>query len=420
MPAKPPVSFEVTFPREEALRAFLKVKLEADAYRDLAWELLDGSEAPLYAPKPPAVAECYFPNGDAPIAVRVTVLRYGMPTDLRIEIGDRSIGNQLKKQLLEIAAKYKKDADSELLHSKTYKEIDRILAGYRLTYDDVRHLGKPLPRPAIEKLMALCDKAPSGTAMGIHILVTEVARPDREFVARWLVEEFKKPRASDQLGVRIYDIAVPAIGDELIRIIENRRFGDRRGSICMSLAKIKHKRAAEVIASVLGQDGCTIWAIRCLGKLKATQYADDIRTYLRDKDPDVRREAKKTLNKLGFAVDPPPPPVHVVTGRRSVPKGLEEWSSNLDFEELESTLKSLARSVTTGFAATEIAEVVGVAEGLPVEKTKAFRFPITAGGKKSDLLLVIFMDDEDSPDLRVHAEPVVIRKFETALEKNKR
>ena len=260
-------------------------------------------------------------SGEPPIAVRVTVLRYGMPTDLRIEIGDKTVGNQLKKQLLEIAAKHKKDADAELQHSQTYREIDRILAGYGLTYDDVRHLGKPLPRPAIEKLMTLCEKAPSGTAMGIHILLTEVARPDREFVARWLVEEFKKPRASDQLGVRIYDIAVPAIGDELVKIIENRRFGRRRGSICMALAKVKHKRAAEVIASVLEEDGCTIWAIRCLAKLKATQYVDDIRKYLRDRDSDVRREAKKTLNKLGFAVDPPPPPVHVVTGRRSVPQG---------------------------------------------------------------------------------------------------
>ena len=41
MPAKPAVSFEVTFPREEALGAFLDVGLEADAYRNLAWELLD-------------------------------------------------------------------------------------------------------------------------------------------------------------------------------------------------------------------------------------------------------------------------------------------------------------------------------------------------------------------------------------------
>jgi HEAT repeat protein len=358
-----------------------------------------------------------LPNRGAPIAVRVTVLRYGMPTDLRIEIGDRAIGNQLKKQLLEIAAKYKKEADAELQHSQTYQEIDRILAGYGLTYDDVRHLGKPLPSPAVQKLMALCEKAPSGTAMGIHILLTDVARPDRERVARWLVEEFKKPRASDQLGVRIYEIAVPAIGDELVKIIENRRFGERRGDLCMSLAKVKHKRAAEVIASVLEDDGCTIWAIRCLGKLKAREHADRIRKYLRDREPYIRREAKKTLGKLGFAVAPPPPPVHVVTGRRSIPKGLEEWSANLDLDQLEPALRSLSKCVSAGFGVTEIAEAVGVAENLAVQKTKTLRFPVTADGKKSDVWLVIFMDDEDSPDVRVHAEPAVIKKFSAIAEK---
>ena len=40
-------------------------------------------------------------------------------------------------------------------------------------------------------------------------------------------------------------------------------------------------------------------------------------------------------------------------------------------------------------------------------------FGIKSGGKASDVFMVIFMDDIDSPDLAIHAVPHIIEKLES-------
>jgi hypothetical protein len=415
----PAVSFKVTFPRGKACCALEDIGVDAKAFRDLDDELRRKASKPYEAPKPKATVECRYTASDSPAMVRVTVLRGPLPTELRIEVDDRKVGEKIRDELLRAARNYEQDAARELSHSQTYAELDKILARHGLVYHEVRYLKKPLPRPAIEAIMQLCKQTQQSTTIGLHMLLTEVAKPDREFVARWLIDEFKKEDGNDQLGVRLYEVAVPAIGDELIGIIQNRRYGDRRGDLCMSLAKTKHKRAAEVIASVLGEDGCTYWAIKCLGTLRATHYVDAIRKYLRDADPDVRREAKKTLKKLGFPVETPPQPVHLAKARRAIPKGLEEWSANLDIGELDPVLKSLSRCIHTGFGPNELLEVEGVVDEMKVNQTKVFCFPVASTDKKkSDLWVVIFMDDEDSPDLEIYAKSEIIREFAALVDKS--
>jgi hypothetical protein len=74
-------------------------------------------------------------------------------------------------------------------------------------------------------------------------------------------------------------------------------------------------------------------------------------------------------------------------------------------------LEKLAKRVERGFGAKEIAEVNGVLEDMKEEQTKVFRFPIVAEGKQTDLWLVIFMDDVDSPDLEIRSHPELIQKL---------
>ena len=80
--------------------------------------------------------------------------------------------------------------------------------------------------------------------------------------------------------------------------------------------------------------------------------------------------------------------------------------------ELVPTLNKLAKHVKSGFTGIEIAEIEGVAESMKPDQTRVFRFPVTfAGNKKSDLWIVIFMDDVDSPDLEVHGDAALIAKL---------
>ncbi len=118
---------------------------------------------------------------------------------------------------------------------------------------------------------------------------------------------------------------------------------------------------------------------------------------------------------MSYAVAPWPCPVHLVKTRKSLPKNLLEWSANLDFENLEPVLKSLAACIAEGFGAQEIAEVLGVAKETRPEQTKCFRFPMSTGGNPGEVWLAIFMDDINSPDLAIYAEPDVPAKFKAAV-----
>jgi hypothetical protein len=117
------------------------------------------------------------------------------------------------------------------------------------------------------------------------------------------------------------------------------------------------------------------------------------------------------MKKLGFPVEAPPPAVHLVKDRRSLPKELEEWSSNLDLSDLKPTLEKLGKCIENGFSVREIAEVVGVADEMKHNQTKFFCFPIISGDREIELWLELFMDDIDSPDLAIHSNPRVIQKF---------
>jgi hypothetical protein len=118
---------------------------------------------------------------------------------------------------------------------------------------------------------------------------------------------------------------------------------------------------------------------------------------------------------MGLPVATPPPPVHLVKNRRLFPKGLEEWSANLDMADLNPVLESVAKCINSGFGRQEIAEINGVVDDMNHDQTKAFCFPIIVEGKKSELGFVVFMDDIDSPDLEIHSSPRLIAKLSKVL-----
>lgn len=309
------------------------------------------------------------------------------------------------------------DPDHEALCSR----IDHILAMSNIVPEVVVRRDATLNRQTQEELMKLCEQA-HHTRRGLvywQFAFYQVPKPDRAFVAGWLLKRFASEvnsslRSSiDTVFLNQRGMILSEFADEVIRLLNDPSYGDCRSGMIYYLARLKHSQAAELIASVMDEGQLAWSALRGLGDLKAKQYEARVRKYLREPDSEIRLEAKRALKKMGCDVGKSPP-IHLVKGRKSVPKGLKEWSANLDFESLEPVLKSLASCVHDGFGSQEVAEVLSVTEETKPEHTKTFRFPINGG--MSELWVSVFMDDIDCPDLYVHSDPELIKKFATNVE----
>jgi hypothetical protein len=371
--------------------------------------------------KLPAVVTCSYFLSDVPVNVQITVLEFG---HLKIEAADAEIGKKMQAEISRYTAPNVGSVVADEEHKALYARIGKILEPDGVTPQDVEANKVTLSRRAQEGLMALCEQTHHAHRGKVYWQFTksQIPKEDRAFVARWLVKRFaleKDPCVRNDIETVFLnhrDLVLRELAEDVIQLINEPRYGVSRSGLIDMLPKTKHPRAADVIASVMDEDRLAWSALRSLGVLKAKQYEPRIRKYLRDADSEVRLEAKRALKKMGCLVETAPPPVHLVKNRKLLPKGLEEWSANLDFENLEPVLQTLTGCVDGGFGAQEIAEVVGVAEETRPEKTRAFRFSVTANGRKSELWVVVFMDDIDSPDLYVHGELELIKRFEATVD----
>ena len=337
------------------------------------------------------------------------------------EVDDEPIGRQIQKKAVRYSIENNGEALEEQEHKALFSKIDNILQRDGVTSSEIQRSCVNLSRQTLELLMRLCEEAAeTGRQNSVYWVFWHpvIAKTDKVFVSRWMVRFFeseKDPFERAQISVNLDKLAVPEIADDLIRLIKDRRYGDARGGLCTALAKTRDTRAAEVIASVLGQEDVTRWALECLGKLQAVQHLEEIKRYLRHPNSDISREAKKTMKKLGFPIELPPPAVHLIKNRRTVPKGLEEWSLNLDLGNLKPTLEKLGQCIDDGFGVREIDEVAGVADAMKHDQTKLFCFPIISDQREKELWLELFMDDIDSPDLSIHSVPEVVGRFSSLV-----
>jgi hypothetical protein len=308
-------------------------------------------------------------------------------------------------------------------HKTFQTRISGILKSGGIEPEVVVRREATLTRQAVEELMKLCEGGHHTCRGSVYwqFVIYQISRRDRSFVTRWLLKRFALEVNSalrsniETIFLNQRDLILREFADEVIQLLKEPRYGDCRSGMIYYLAKLKHPQAAELIASVMNEGQLAWSALRFLGELKARQYEAEVRKYLRDPDSEIRLEAKRALKKMGCEIEKSPPPIHLVRNRK-LPKGLAEWSANLDFEDLERVLKTLAACIEEGFTGKEAAEAIGVAEEMRPEQTKAFRFPIAANGNAGELWLMIFMDDVDSPDVQLHAAPELIRKFEAKVD----
>jgi len=427
--------FEIKLPPRLDVWALRAAGISIEKLSDLSMKVIEGKA------KLPATVRGQYELSDPPLGVCVTVLDFGQAgkvdvskdkkgnivvkrkpvpgsaAHMQIEIEDEKIGRAVRKKL----EYYSFENDGEGIfwdeHKALWAEIEKILKRDKLSYDKLQDGERVLTRRAIESLMELCEKTEPIRRADIYSLFTNhwVPKSERSLVAAWLVRQFERDYVwDDQISMRIWENSVPQIAEDLIRLIQDRRYDHHRGPLCPALAKTKHPRAADVIASVMPEKWMGLFCMEGLSKLSDVEkHGEKIKKFLRHPDGDFRRAAKKLLTKLGIdtQLPPAPPPAHLFK-KQSIPKGLNEWSTNLDMDDLEPTLKRLASCIDNGLGEREIAEVMGVVEKMRQDQTKAFKFSISASREKADLFIVIFMDDIDAPDLAVHSAPQIIRKFE--------
>ena len=427
--------FEIKLPPRLDVWALRAAGISIEKLSDLSMKVIEGKA------KLPATVKGQYHISNPPVDVSVTVLNFGQAgkvdiskdkkgnivvkrkpvpgsaVHMQIEIGDEKIGRAVRKKL----EYYSFENDGEGIfweeHKALWAEIEKILKRDKLSYDKIQCGEGVLTRRAIESLMELCEKTEPIRRSDIYSLFSNhwVPKSDRGLVVTWLIRRFERDYVwDDQIGMRIWENSVPQIAEDLIRLIEDRRYDHHRGPLCPALAKTKHPRAADVIASVMHEKWMGLFCMEGLSKLNDVEkHAEKIKKFLRHSDGDFRRAAKKLLTKLGIdtQLPPAPSPVHLFK-KQSISKGLEEWSTNLDMDDLEPALKRLASCIDNGFGDREIAEVMGVVEKMRHDQTKALKFSIRANREKADLFIVIFMDDTDAPDLAIHSVPKIIRKFE--------
>lgn len=325
------MAFEINLPRQMGAYALRRAGLETDAYME-AWHLQftsdDGGAAAL-----PIVLRLPYFLSERPRKVAVTVAQFDPVVRLRVAASGASVERKLRKALQRYSAENDGEAVLGRERRDVYERIDAALRKHRLTLDEVGRGHVVLPRPAIESLIALAGRIDAGHRCDVTNLFANapVARADRERVCRWLMrcfEENPDPAGRAQLALRIDENATPAVGDDLVRLVRRRRLGDSRAALLTALARSKHAKAAAVVASVMRRDGMRWAGLKALAMLGAEAHVELVRQCLRDADPEVRREAKKTLKKIGHPVAAPPVPVHLVKGKPRIPRGLSEWSTS--------------------------------------------------------------------------------------------
>jgi len=407
------MQFEVNLPPNLEVALLRGAGVDTNPYQDIT----SSDKFILGNAPPPTSLPCPYFFSDKPTRVLVTQISDDKKRcRLRIETDDEIIGCKIRAYLTRYSFENEGRKRSDREHKERWRKIEAILGRDKLSY---AKLGQPdvhLTRRAIEALLHLCAKIDHPCKGDVRDLLTDhnVSKSERLVVARWLISEFeheRDPFERDQLSLRIWENAVPQVADDLIRLLKDESFGESRSFFSLALAKTKDRRAADVIASVLRKPDMAYAGIRALAQLGATRHVPLIKGFLHDREPDVRREAKKALKKLGAPVQHAPPPKHLISVSTKIPPTLEEWSTNLDMNALEPTLKKLPKLVQAGFRDTEILEILAVAEEMKPDQTRAFRFPIKFREKKADLFVEIFMDDENAPDLAIYAPPSLVHQL---------
>ena len=263
-----------------------------------------------------------------------------------------------------------------------------------------------------------------------HILLGMLQRPwAGPQAARPMIQAFHMSEPGQpfyhwkwEIGAILDYVANDSIADDLIAIVQDKTHGHDRIMAVSAVARLKDPRAAGVLIELLNDPDVILGALDGLQKLAPAEARPHLVLLMDRKEPWVRRQAQKAINKIDKKHPGDHPPlverqhqINAVGLRQPIPSGHKETSTGCDFEDLEPLLTDLAGLVSLGFGKSEIEQVLaGVQELDDFRGRVAYDFPINYDGQHTTVRLVIRMKNGD-PELAVYALPSLIEAFEPMM-----
>jgi HEAT repeat protein len=132
-------------------------------------------------------------------------------------------------------------------------------------------------------------------------LTLEHADPLR---ARILVDEFRRANGPKEAALRwaianaLSMAADDSVFDEMVELVEDRRWGKAREMITLGLGNMQDPRAIGVLRNLLADEQVAGHAIMALGRLGASEALPDVEPFAHHSKAWVRHEAEKTIEKI--------------------------------------------------------------------------------------------------------------------------
>jgi hypothetical protein len=125
--------------------------------------------------------------------------------------------------------------------------------------------------------------------------------------AKALIDEFIAAPDGNELGLRwtignaLSVVADDSVFDDVVSLLQDRRYGRSREMLALALANMRTPRAVDVLIASLRDPDIAGHAIKALGKLKARRAYGAIEPFVNDEKSWVRAEAKKALASIDKA-----------------------------------------------------------------------------------------------------------------------
>jgi hypothetical protein len=202
--------------------------------------------------------------------------------------------------------------------------------------------------------------------------------------------------------------------DKIIRMTLDPRYGSLRSAFTQSLYALGTPAAIEGLRRAARDPEIAAAALHKLARRKVPGTARLCKAALQIPGMANVEAITKTLRDLEQASNPKTSRAPHATKARP-PRGLKEWSTNLDGADLPKALRGIRKAVESGFGRIEISEVRAVAAALPVNQEARFKFDVTLARRKTRLWLVLFCDDEEDYDLSAFGIAELVNTIETNI-----
>jgi HEAT repeat protein len=168
-----------------------------------------------------------------------------------------------------------------------------------------RGVGNRQAVPSLLKWLPLVSYRP----LKLDIIATLGSNWAHPAAAGPLISEFLRVKPTDDvtgtsvrwaIGDALERVADESVLNDLIEIATDTRHGRYRGTVVAALGNMRRARdqVLPTLLTLLDDDDIAGYAIMALGKLKASEARSAIEPFIHHRDPWVRKEAKKALDKI--------------------------------------------------------------------------------------------------------------------------